>query len=59
MNEYLISHFSMAGHDGFLKGVSITFIDKTDPSGSLRGEDSCTQTLKTMLMYRLNTEDSV
>ena len=49
----------MASHDGFLKDVSITFIDKTDPSDPLRGEDYYTQTLKTKLSYGLNTEDSV
>ena len=49
----------MAGHDGFLKDVSITFIDKTDPSDPLRREDYCRQTLKTMLPYGLNIEDSV
>ena len=39
MQEYLFSHFSMAGYDGFLKDVSITFIDKNDPSDPLRRED--------------------
>ena len=29
-------YFSMAGHDGFLNDVYITFIDKTDPSDPLR-----------------------
>ena len=59
MQEYLFSHSSMAGHGGFLKDVSITFIDKTDPSDPLRREDYCRQTLKTMLPYGLNIEDSV
>ena len=58
MEEHLFSHFSMAGHDGFLN-VSITFIDKTDPSGPLRKEDYWRQTLKTMVPYGLNIEDSV
>ena len=39
MQEHLFSHFSMAGHDGFLNDVSITFIDKTDPSDPLRRKD--------------------
>ena len=30
------SYFSMAGHEGFLSDVSITFIDKTDQSDPLR-----------------------
>ena len=36
MQEHLFNHFSMAGHDGFVNNVSITFIDKTDPSDPLR-----------------------
>ena len=36
MQEHLLRHFSMAGHDGFVNDVSVTFIDKTDPSDSLR-----------------------
>ena len=34
--EHLFSHFSMAGHNGFLSDVSITSIDKTDSSDPLR-----------------------
>ena len=36
MQEHLFSYFSMAGYDGFLNDVSITLIDKTDPSDHLR-----------------------
>ena len=39
IQEHLFSHFSMAGHDGFLNDVSVTFIDKTDLTGPLRRED--------------------
>ena len=46
MQEHLFSHFSLAGHDGFFNNVSITFIDKTDPSDPLRREDYWKQTLK-------------
>ena len=59
LQEHLFSHFSMAGHDGFLNDVSITFIDKTDQSDPLRGEDYWRLTLKTMVPYGLNIEDSV
>ena len=59
MQEHLFSHFSMAGHNGFLNDVSITFIDKTDPSDPLRREDYWRQTLKTMVPYGLNIENSV
>ena len=59
MQEHPFSHFSMAGHDGFLNDVSITFIDKTDPSDSSRGKGYWRQTLKTTVPYGLNIEDAV
>ena len=59
MQEHLFSHFSMAGHGGFLNEVSITFIDKTDPSDPLRRDDYWRQTLKTIVPYGHNIEDSV
>ena len=59
MQEHLFSHFSMVGHDGFLNDVSITFINKTDPSDPLRREDYWRQTPKTMVPYGLNIEASV
>ena len=49
---------SLAGH-GFLNDVSITFSDKADPSDRLRREDYWKQTLKTMVSYGLNIENSV
>ena len=49
----------MAGHDGFLNDVSETFIDKTDSSDPLRREDYWRETLKTMVPYELDIEDSV
>ena len=55
MQEHLFSHFSMV----LLNDVSITFIDKADPSDPLRREDYWRQTLKTMVSYGLNIEDSV
>ena len=54
MQEHLFSHFSMAGHDRFLNDVSITFIDKTDPSDPLRREDYWRKTRKTMVPYGFN-----
>ena len=44
--EHLSSHFSLADHDRFFNDVSITFIDKTDPTDPLRREDYWRQTLK-------------
>ena len=49
----------MAGHGGFLNDVSITSIDKTDPSDLLRRKGYWRQTLETMALYGLNIEDSV
>ena len=42
---------------GFLEHVSITLIDKTDPSDLLKREDYRRQTLSTVTPYGLNTEN--
>ena len=39
--------------------VSVTFIDKTDPSDSLEREDYWRSTLKTVGPFGLNIEESV
>ena len=36
MQEHLFQHFSSQGYNGFLKDVSVTFLDKTDPSDPLK-----------------------
>ena len=59
MQEHLFSHFSMAGHNGFLNDVSITLIDKTDPSDPLQRKDYWRQTLTAMVPNGINIEDSV
>ena len=59
MQENIFIHLTMTVHDGFLNYVSITFIEKTDPSDPLRREDYLTKTLKTMVKYGLTLEDSV
>ena len=56
-NTFLV--ISIASHNVFLNDVSITFIDKTDPSDPLRREDYWRQTLQTMFPYGINIEDSV
>ena len=58
MQEYLFSHFSMAGYDGFLKDVSITFIDKTDPSDPLRREDYCRKATEKQLNHNYDTQSA-
>ena len=49
-SEHLFSHFLMAVHEEFLNNVSITFIDKTDPSYPLQRKDYWRQTLKNGLV---------
>ena len=41
-----IDHFNSLDHKGFLEDVSITFIDKTDPSDPEKREGYWIQTLK-------------
>ena len=42
MQEHLYEHFCDSEHSGFLNDVSITFIDKTDPTNPLQRENICT-----------------
>ena len=48
MQEHLFRHFSSMVHIGFLNDVSITFIDKTDPSDPLKQEDYWRRTVGLM-----------
>ena len=59
MQQHLFDHFCDCNHKGFLSDVSITFIDKTDPSDPLKREDYWRSILKTMAPFGLNIEDSV
>ena len=54
-----VNYFFTSGHAGFLEDVSITFIDKTDSSDSLRREDYWRRKLKTMAPFGLNIEECV
>ena len=58
MQEHLFRHFSSPGRNGFLNDVSITFIDKTDPSDPLKREDYWRRTLKTMAPFGFNIEEN-
>ena len=58
MQEDLFRHFSTLGRSRFLNDVSITFIDKTNPSDPLKREDYWRRTLKIMAPSRLNIEDN-
>ena len=51
---HIFEHFDSPGHKGFLEDVSITFIDKTDPSDPEKREDYWIQTLKTAAPWALN-----
>ena len=59
MQQHLFNHFCKSGHCGFLEDVSLTFIDKTDPSDPLKREDYWRSTLKTMAPFGLNIGESV
>ena len=59
MQQHLFNHFCTSGHCGFLEHVSLTFIDKTDPSDPLKREDYWRSMLKTMALFGLNIKESV
>ena len=57
MQQHLFVHFSEEGHHGFLEDVSITFIDKTNPSNPLQRKNYWRSILKIMAPWGLNIED--
>ena len=59
MQQHLIDHFNREGHHCFLDENSITFIDKADPSDSLKRENYWRSILKNTETRGLNVEDSV
>ena len=59
MQQHLYEHFCSSNHNCFISDVSVTFIDKTDPSDPLKREDYWRSTLKTMAPFGLNVEESV
>ena len=54
MQQHLFNHFCTSRYAGILDDVSITFIDKTDPSDRLKREDYWRRTLKIMAPFELN-----
>ena len=48
MQQPLFEYFSEEGHHNFLEDVSITLIDKIDPSNPLQRENYWRSSLKTM-----------
>ena len=59
MQEHLYKHFCDSERSGFLNDVSITFIDKTDPTNPLQRENYWKHTLKTFAPYGLNIKENV
>ena len=45
MQQHLFEHFYEEGHHSFLEDVSITLIDKTDPSNPLQKEKTIGEVL--------------
>ena len=59
MQQHLYEHFCSSNHNCLISDVSVTFIDKTDPSDPLKREEYWRSTLKTMAFFGLNNEESV
>ena len=59
MQDHLFRPFSSPGYNGFLNDVSITFIDKINPSDPLKREDYWRRPFKTIAPFGLHIEDSV
>ena len=59
MQEHLCEYFCDSEHSGLLNDVSITFIDKTDPTSPLQRENYWKHTLKTFAPYGLTIKKNV
>ena len=59
MQQHLYEHFCSSNHNCFISDVSVTFIDKTDPSDPLKRDDYWRSTLKIMDPFGLYVEESV
>ena len=57
MQQHLFEHFAREGQYSSLKGVTIIFIDKTDPKDPKGREHYWRYTLKTMAPLGLIVED--
>ena len=58
-NQHYIFLINPGNSTPFSVDVSVTFIDKTEPSDLLKREDYWRSTLKTMAPFGLNIEESV
>lgn len=52
----MYEHFTLVGHSSFLHDVSITLIEKIDPSYFVKREDYCKDTLKTNTDMGMNLD---
>ena len=59
MQQHLYEHFCSSNHNCFISDVSVTFIDKSDPSNPIKREDYWRSTLRTVALLGLNVEESV
>ena len=58
MQQHLHEHFCSGNHNCFISDVSVTFLNKTDPSDPLK-RDYWRRTLKTMALIDLNIGENV
>ena len=58
MQKHLYDHY-LSGSNDFLNMVSVTFIDKTDPSNPLEREQYWRHILQTNAPHGLNIADGV
>ena len=54
MQQHLFEHFNSERYHCFLDEISLTFIDKTDPSEPLKRESYWGSILKTIAPWGLN-----
>ena len=59
MQQHLHEHFYSEGHNGLLRNVSISLIDKTDGFQPKTRENYWMRTLKTLAPLGLNVEGAV
>ena len=58
MQQHLYEHFCCSSHICFICDVSVTFIDKSDPSDPLKREGYWRSTLEIMAFFGLNVGES-
>ena len=59
MEQHLYDHFCSSNHNCFISYVSVTIIERTDPSDPHKREDYWRSTQKTMAPFGLNFKERV